>query len=78
MTGDDEMAMGEGPEPWASDPNVPTRQPAFCPYCGQDGSFGGLGRRRDHTLADEEQHRHHCPECGNEFITVRPLGDGDG
>lgn len=58
-----------GPEPWASDPNVPDRQPANCPYCGQDGSFGGLGTS---TTPDEVRYRHHCPACGYEFITITP------
>lgn len=61
-----------GPEPWASDPNVPDRQPAHCPYCGQGGSFGGLGTT---ATATEDRYRHHCPECGYEFITITPTED---
>lgn len=64
-----------GPEPWASDDNVPTRQPAFCPYCGQDGAFDGLGSRS--TGSGETQYRNHCPECGYEFITIHPTAEDD-
>jgi len=59
----------DGPMPWAQDPNVPTRQPAFCPYCGQSGSFDGQGQPR------EDWYLHHCGECGYRFVTCLPPGD---
>lgn len=55
-----------GPQPWASDPNIPTRQPAFCPYCGSQGAKDGLGSQ------GENGYRHHCPDCGHEFATFLP------
>lgn len=58
----------DSPNPWASDPNVSDRQPAYCPYCGQTGSFDGQGFVG--TNHPESRYRHHCPECGYEFITI--------
>jgi TPP-dependent indolepyruvate ferredoxin oxidoreductase alpha subunit len=55
-----------GPMPWAADPNVPTRQPAFCPYCGHSGAFDGQG-----GLA-QDWYRHGCTNCGHSFATMLP------
>ena len=54
------------PNPFATDDNVPNRQPAYCPYCGHDGAFDGLG-----PVADE-RYRHRCSDCGYTFITELP------
>jgi uncharacterized protein (DUF983 family) len=48
---------------------VPSRQPAHCPYCGYGGVFDGLGRTRS-----REGCRHHCPACGLAFATYLPEG----
>lgn len=70
--------MSDGPEPWASDDNVSSRQPAFCPYCGYEGAFDGLSFApfNTPTAGGEEKYRHHCPDCGYEFITIREVEDG--
>lgn len=56
----------QGPMPWASDPNVPTRQPAFCPYCGHSGAFDGQGGM------NQDWYRHGCTNCGHSFATMLP------
>jgi len=56
----------DGPEPWAGDPNVKTRQPAFCPYCGYSGAFDGQ------WLVQEGWYRHGCGNCGYSFATQLP------
>jgi len=55
-----------GPMPWAADPDVPTRQPAFCPYCGHSGAFDGQGGMR------QDWYRHGCTNCGHSFATMLP------
>lgn len=69
--------MSDGPEPWASDPNVATRQPAFCPYCGHDGAFDAVGATTGGWNDKERHYRHHCPECQYEFVTITPPPDGE-
>lgn len=64
-----------GPEPWASDPNVADRQPAHCPYCDSEGAFDSVSVRQNQTTSNETHYRHHCPECGYEFITINPDPD---
>lgn len=61
----------DGPEPWAQDPNVPTRQPAFCPYCGHDGAFDGTAPPVSNPFGGKE-YRHRCPDCGYAFKTIEP------
>lgn len=45
---------------------VDDRQPAYCPYCGQDGAFDAQGP------VGENGYQHHCPECGLQFVTFDP------
>lgn len=61
----------DGPMPWADDPNVPARQPAFCPYCGQDGAFDGQGALK------QDWYRHGCGNCGHSFATMLPSDDAE-
>jgi hypothetical protein len=60
--------MPIGPNPWGDVDDVSDRQPAYCPYCGESPAFGGLGRTKN-------GYKHHCPECGNKFITILPDTD---
>jgi tRNA(Ile2) C34 agmatinyltransferase TiaS len=47
---------------------VSDRQPAFCPYCGQNGSFDGQGGYSKGYL-------HRCGDCGLQFATFLPEDD---
>jgi len=51
--------------PWEDVDGISDRQPAYCPYCGHNGAFDGLGEYTD-------GYKHHCAECGQEFLTVLP------
>lgn len=51
--------------PWTEVEFVSDRQPAYCPYCGQNGSFDGQGKLG-------KGYRHHCPDCGQVFVTYPP------
>ena len=51
--------------PWEDVDGISDRQPAYCPYCGYNGAFEGLGEYTD-------GYKHHCTECGQEFLTVLP------
>lgn len=44
---------------------VPARQPAYCPYCGSEKAFDGLG-------SEGHGARHGCPQCGLVFETYLP------
>ena len=51
--------------PWEDVDGISDRQPAYCPYCGYNGAFDGLGKHTD-------GYKHFCGECGQEFLTVLP------
>jgi transposase-like protein len=50
---------------WETVDGIANRQPAFCPYCGHDNAFDGLG-------SYGEGYRHHCPSCDLTFVTFLP------
>ena len=57
------------------------RETLYCPECGHNGAFDGMGHEfqqyekyvgngDEMVEVAETLSRHHCPNCGSEFLTV--------